>query len=188
MFVLLFKSIKKQVTKFFVTCFIFLGLIAPAISHTYFFGVSDLSVNNSNQHIEVIHQFTAHDIENTIAQLKQIHFSPEHKNYDLYIQEYFEQGFKLLRNNNEIKLSWIGFEIKSGKIIAYQESMPTAKEKSFLADLVVKNTILVDTYPRQVNTVNFQGKTFQGQNLYGSLTFDHRIKVAQIPADNKIAR
>jgi len=78
-----------------------------------------------------------------------------------------------------LKLIWLGFEVKSGKIIAYQEHAPKSKQESFLAELVVKNTILVDTYPRQVNTVNFQGKDKQGKALYGCLTFDKGLKLSK---------
>lgn len=44
---------------------------------------------------------------------------------------------------------------------------------------MVKNTILVDTYAKQVNTVNYQdlGST---EKIQGSLTFDHSLKVGQI--------
>ena len=183
--VFLIKNMHKQVTRFLVTCLALVGLVAPATSHTYFFGVSDLTLNTKTQQFEIIHQFTAHDIENAIAEVKQIHFSPEHEKYDIYVQEYIEQSFELKYDNTRVKLLWLGFEVKLGKIIAYQEAIQKSDQKSFLDGLVVKNTILVDTYPRQVNTVNFQGKDKQGSHLYGSLTFDHKIKVVKITADSK---
>lgn len=52
---------------------------------------------------------------------------------------------------------------------------------------MVKNTILVDTYPRQVNTVNFLGKDQQGKSIYLSLNFGHKIKVVKITADSQKA-
>jgi len=155
---------------------LWLGLVATATSHTYFFGVSDLIVNSKTQRFEIVHQFTSHDIENAIAEIKQIHFSAEHKNYDLFVQQYFEQQFSLEQNNIKVPLNWLGFEVTSGKIIAYQESL----QKTFLSLLVVKNAILTDTYPKQVNTVNFQGKDLQGEALFGSLMFDYRTKKAAI--------
>lgn len=162
------------------------GLAAPAAGHSYFFGVSELNLNETSKHIEIIHQFTAHDIENTIAELKQIHFSPEHPKYDQYIQAYFEKHFTLERNNNDVKLNWIGFEIKRGQIFAYQES----HGKNFLDNLMVKNTILVDTYAKQINTVNYQDLAFAPEfKLQGSLTFSSnqrvgKIKVLKNPINN----
>lgn len=38
-------------------------------------------------------------------------------------------------------MNWLGLEIKRGQLFAYQKS----SAKNYLANLVVKNTILVDT-------------------------------------------
>jgi len=52
---------------------------------------------------------------------------------------------------------------------------------------VVKNTILVDTYAKQVNTVNYQDlsstEKSSTKKVQGSLTFDHSLKVATITAN-----
>jgi hypothetical protein len=155
------------------------GLAASAAAHTYFFGVSELNLNNTNKHIEIIHQFTAHDIENTIAENKQTHFSPEHPKYDLYIQEYFEKHFTLKHTNNKVKLHWLGFEIKRGQIFAYQESLSA----NTLDNLVVKNTILIDTYAKQINTLNYQDLTLlPKRKLQGSLTFNSHQQLGKIKA------
>lgn len=169
----------KVFSKYFIAIIFYMGLVASAASHTYFFGVSDISANPKTKHIEIVHQFTTHDIENAIAENKQIHFSAEYENYDLYIQQYFEQKFSLEKNKVKVPLTWLGFEVTSGKIIAYQEST----QQIFLPLLLVKNTILTDTYLKQVNTVNFQGIDLQGKPLFGSLTFDYRTKEAIIASN-----
>mgnify|MGYP006087025915 CR=1 FL=1 len=61
-------------------------------------------LHEQSKHIEVIHQFTAHDIENTIAEIKQINFSPEHPKYDEFVQSHIEKNFILQRNNKTIKM------------------------------------------------------------------------------------
>ncbi|AAZ24098.1 DUF6702 family protein [Colwellia psychrerythraea] len=169
----------KVFSKYLIAIGFYIGLVASATSHTYFFGVSDVSINPKTKHLEIIHQFTTHDIENAIAEKKQVHFSAEHKNYDVYIQQFFEQQFSLEKNQMKIPLIWLGFEVTSGKIIAYQES----SQRNLLPQTVVKNAILIDTYPKQVNTVNFQGVNVKGEALFGSLTFDYRIKEAIITSD-----
>jgi len=154
----------------FITLF-FIGAVTSVTAHTYFFGVSDLSINAKSQHIEIIHQFTAHDIENAIAQIQNTHFSPEHPQYDTYIKNYFDQNFQLQKDQKTIKLTWIGFEVKLGKLIAYQESV----QKITLKNLVVINTLLVDIYNKQLNTVNFQ---YQG--IQKSLTFTQSQRMHKI--------
>lgn len=157
------------------------GVAAHAAAHTYFFGLTEINLNSQNKHIEIIHQFTAHDIENTIAEIKQEHFSPEHPKYDHYIQAYFEKHFTMQRNNKAVQLNWLGFEVKRGKLFVYQEST----HKNYLANLVVKNTILVDTYPKQVNTVNYQDLTSPNK-LQGSLTYDQSLDVAVISTSDNL--
>lgn len=173
------RSIINSIISKILAAILLVGLAAPAAAHTYFFGVSELNFNSKSKHIEIIHQFTAHDIENTIAEIKQIHFSAEHPMYDKYIQAYFEKHFSLVQKNIAIKLNWIGFEVRRGQIFAYQES----NGENFLANLVVKNTILVDTYAKQINTVNYQGVSFAPQvKLQGSLTFNNNQRIAVIKA------
>ena len=151
------------------------GVAASTAAHTYFFGVTELNINSTSNHIEVIHQLTAHDIENAIAEAQQVHFSPEHPQYDKFIQSYIEEHFILERNNKVIQMKWIGFEVKRGRLFAYQESV----YKNFLTNLVVKNAILVDTYAKQVNTVNYQSLS-PTDTVQGSLTFDQSLRVAII--------
>jgi BioD-like phosphotransacetylase family protein len=66
------------------------GLAINAVAHRYFFSMTDLTLNERTQSIEVIHQITAHDIDNAIAESKQIHFSVAHPNYENIIRQYVE--------------------------------------------------------------------------------------------------
>ncbi len=167
-----FRKIAKK--KILLSILLF-GVAASSAAHTYYFGVTELNFNDKSKHIEVIHQFTAHDIENAIAEIQQVHFSPEHPQYNKFIQDYIEEHFVLEQNDTVIKMNWIGFEVKRGKFFAYQESV----SKNHLTNLVVKNSILVDTYTEQVNTVNYQRLNSAGI-VQGSLTFDQSLKIAMI--------
>ena len=61
--------------------------------------------------------------------------------------------------------------MKRGKLLIYQE----ATFKNYFTELLVKNDILINTYPRQINTLNFQDA-----HNKGSLTFTRSQKVASI--------
>ncbi|GHE93969.1 DUF6702 family protein [Thalassotalea profundi] len=163
--------------KFFFKLFLFIamGWSIQCFAHKYFFGLTELSVNPRTHTLEVIHQFTAHDIENSIAELTQERFSPEHEKYEEYIQQYFNKRFTISKLGDEIKLNWIGLEIVNGNMYIYQE----APFKNFLSGIVVKNELLVDTYTKQVNTVNYQDNKVQG-----SLTFTNSQKIANIDNTN----
>ena len=169
--------IRSLISKAFIAILL-VGAVASASAHTYCFGVSDLNINNDNHRIEVIHQFTAHDIENAIAEIKQVSFSPEHPQYDQLIQWYIEQHFILAQSNQVIELDWIGFEVKRGQLFAYQES----RSQHALHNLRIKNTVLTQTYVEQVNTVNYQDLNPLNK-IQGSLTFDISSSVAIIKAN-----
>jgi len=160
----------KRLLKLVVVIFV-VGAPAIAGAHTYFVGLTSLVNNHEKQQIEVIHQFTAHDVENAIAEITQESFSPEHRAYEEYIQLYFERHFSLSDSNQDIKLTWVGIEVKRGKLFVYQE----AKFKKYLTGILVKNDILVDTYSKQVNTLNFKDT-----QIKGSLTFTDNQKIASI--------
>ena len=165
---------KISLFKSFVLCLL-CGVALSSAAHRYFFGLTDLSVNPRTNNIEVIHQLTAHDLDNAIAEQRQIHFSPEHPEYEQLIQTYVEAHFKIVDvqsgKHQEIKLNWIGLEIAKGHVYIYQE----ANFENFLTGLVVKNDLLVDTYPKQVNTVNYKDNL-----ISGSLTFSTSVKTAKI--------
>lgn len=159
-------------------CFIllaYLGAAASAAAHTFFFGITDININENNQHIEIIHQFTAHDIENAIAETQQIHFSVEDVNFEKRIKQLFNKHFSIENNQELIPLNWIGVELVRGKIFVYQEG----PAKNFLSGLVVKNSLLVDTYPEQINTVNYQDN-----DIKGSLTFTQSQQIVTIEHNN----
>ncbi|XQW84683.1 DUF6702 family protein [Thalassotalea piscium] len=148
-----------------------LGWSAHSSAHKYFFGLTELTVNPKTQSLEVIHQFTAHDIENAIAIATNENFSPEHAQYEQYIQSYFQAHFSISKLDKSIPLKWVGLEIVNGNMYVYQE----APFKNFLPGLVVKNELLIDTYSNQVNTVNYQDNKVQG-----SLTFTSSQLIAKI--------
>lgn len=151
---------------------ILLCVLAPlASAHTYFFGITDLSLNSSSKKIEIIHQLTVHDLENAIAETRQISFSPEHEQYEAFIRSYVEENFLLKHSDKSLMLNWLGFEIKQGQIFIYQE----VPFKNYLAGLLVKNELLVNTYAKQVNILNFQDSKTKG-----SLTFNTTQKIVTI--------
>ncbi len=168
------KSFGRQIV-LWLTATLMMGVAASAAAHKYFFAITDINHNRSANSFEIIHQLTAHDIENTIAEQRNIHFSPELADYEAFIQEYVENHFHLLMNDAQIKTNWVGLEIVRDKIVIYQE----ASANKFFAPLVVKNQLLVDTYPKQINTVNF----ISGKAKF-SLTFNNSQRIATINNNN----
>lgn len=151
------------------------GLATNALAHRYFFSITDLALNDKSQSIEVIHQITAHDIDNAIAEIKQEHFSVAHPSYESYIRQYIEQHFQLHYQHQVITLNWVGIELNKGNIFIYQE----AKFNHALEGVQITNKILTEQYIKQINTVNFHDKTIKG-----SLTFNRSVIINTIENNN----
>jgi len=151
------------------------GLAANALAHRYFFSITDLTLNENSHVIEVIHQITAHDIDNAIAQAKQIHFSTAHPDYDKLIRQYVEAHFQLHYQQQQVPLTWVGLEINKGNIYIYQE----AKFANSLLGLEISNSLLISSYPKQINTVNYRDKSIKG-----SLTFKRSVTINKIANNN----
>ena len=164
----------KPISKFLLLlCLV--NLSAPIQAHSYFFGLTEFSINNKTKKLEIIHQFNDHHLENAIAEQRQVNFSPEHPHYENFIRHYFEENFSLLYNGLRVKTNWVGIEISHGNIIVYQE---IASEK-FLPGLVVKNSLLIDTYVKQINTLNYQYADHKK-----SLTFSSAKQILEIESSN----
>lgn len=147
------------------------GFALNAAAHRYFFSMTDLTVNNNNKSIEIIHQLSAHDIDNVIAQEQQIHFSIAHPNYENIIRKYIEEHFQLSYNKQLLLINWIGLEINKGYVVIYQE----VEDYESLIDLTITNTLLIEHYAKQVNTVNFRDR-----KIKGSLTFTKSDTINEI--------
>ncbi|MBA6295326.1 DUF6702 family protein [Colwellia sp. MB02u-9] len=149
------------------------GLAVNAVAHRYFFSMTDLTLNERTQSIEVIHQITAHDIDNAIAESKQIHFSIAHPDYENIIRQYIEENFQLYYQGQAIPLNWIGFEVNKGKIFLYQEA---AFDHSLIG-LKIINSLLTKRYPQQVNTVNYYSTRIKGSLTFNKSVTMHHIKI-----------
>ena len=151
------------------------GLATNTLAHRYFFSITELALNDRTQSIEVIHQVTAHDIDNAIAQTKQIHFSVAHPDYEKYIRQYVEAHFQLQYQDRVIPLNWVGLEVSKGNIFIYQE----AQFEYPLLGLQITNSLLIAHYEKQVNTVNFNDNSIKG-----SLTFKRSVTINDIVINN----
>jgi len=151
------------------------GLAANALAHRYFFSITELALNENTQSLEVIHQITAHDIDNLIAEDKQIHFSVAHPEYEHYVRQYVEAHFQLHYHGQEVPLQWVGLEINKGNIFLYQE----AQFQQPLIGLTITNSLLSHSYHKQVNTVNYRDKVIKG-----SLTFNRSVTINSIAINN----
>lgn len=134
-----------------------IALLPKAAAHKYFFGLTEVSYNQRTQHVEVIHQFTLHDVQRALKKRFGDDFRIDSAAADEKIQAWLENQFTLFDSNNEVaNLEWVGFEADFQNIWLYQE-LP-AKATNFCG-WRVSNSLLMSEFAPQVNTVNFVTET-----------------------------
>lgn len=156
-----------------------LGFAAAALTshaaagHTFFEGMVSMDVNPRNQHVEIVHSYTAHDLTALLMEQTQLAINLEHPEHEALLRQYVEQHFVLRSQGKRLAPEWIGIRITPQMIEIYQElSTPTT-----LSSLEVQNDVLRSALANQVNRVNFS----QGA-CHGTLVFndgsDNRQRIA----------
>ncbi|WP_445364137.1 DUF6702 family protein [Microbulbifer sp. ANSA003] len=131
-----------------------------ANAHRYHFGLTDLSVNERTQTLEVSHRFFVADIEKALS----ISASKELNEAQKQMESYVNSRFQISQENGELlKLNWVGVESDVHDIWIYQE-IPLVDISS--KKLSVKQSMLMEIEQDQVNTINVnRGKKTQSYTL-----------------------
>ncbi len=108
----------------------------------------------------------SHDIDAMLAALHKRQVDLAQPADEALLREYIQARFQLLgADRQRLPLKWVGVSLSTESVVIYQEL-----ESSTLADLAqVRNQVLVEFLPRQVNTVNIRQ---DGQ--IRTLTFDRK--------------
>ena len=138
---------------------------AAAYAHRFHAGIADISFNARTGSTEIVHTYMAHDIEALLANLYGRQFDLTDPEDQEALRKYVEPRFWLEgQDKSKLKLRWVGMTIDPTNVTIYQEIEQTPLWKA----TAVRNAILVDFLPDQVNTVNLN----EG-NAVRTLTFDH---------------
>ena len=130
-----------------------IALLPPVAAHKYFFGLTEVSYNSRTEHVEVVHQYTLHDVQRALKQRYGDDFLIDSPGADTKIKTWLENHFQLFDSNaNSVELTWVGFEADFQNIWLYQESAVSATN---FCGWRVSNDILMKAFAPQVNTVNF---------------------------------
>jgi len=156
-----------------IFCRLFLLVSLPVIvnAHTYYQGITDISINKSEQRIEIVHRFTTHDLEILLSEKYNKKITADLADYSKYLKKYIQNSFELKKRRSLLKLEWIGIENGINETIIYQ----TVLGLNDLSKIIVNNYILTDFYPEQVNRVNYSD-----DRLSGTLIFDAKDQTQQI--------
>jgi len=126
---------------------------AAVQAHNFHVGLTEISFNPRTGSTEVVHTYTAHDVEALLMNLYQ-------RNFDLGLEEdqavfrrYLEKQFRITANGKPLPLHWVGMQANVDSINVYQEIEKTELPPG----AVLLDGVLTDFLPQQVNNVNVSG-------------------------------
>jgi hypothetical protein len=122
----------------------------PAFAHNYHMGITDISYNANTGSTEIVHTYTAHDVEALLANLYQRQFDLGQPEDQAVLRRYIEQQFTISAGGKRLPLQWVGVQADAANITIYQELPQTALPPG----AVLRHVVLSDFIPGQLNTVN----------------------------------
>jgi hypothetical protein len=158
-----------------INAFLSLFIIINSFTHEHYTSISTINFN-SKKNIELVIEFTAHDLE--------YHFEKEHnvllklgspnefKASDSLITNYISNHFNIILNSSPVKLDFIGKEINNDEsMLLYFEKKNFKKIKS----LEIFNDLLCKYYPTQQNIVHLDG-VLKNSFIFSSKQTNYKFK------------
>jgi len=133
-------------------CLALLLCVSTAASaHRFHFGMTDISYNERTKSTEIVHTYTAHDIEALLLNLYQRQFDLSDPEDQDVLRKYVERQFWLAAQDaTRLPARWIGMTVDANSVVIYQEIENTPLSR--LA--TIRQGVLIDFLPEQINTVN----------------------------------
>lgn len=127
-----------------------LSCAGAAHAHNYHMGMADIGYNAATGHTEVIHTYTAHDVEALLANLYGRNFDLGLEEDQQVLRQYVEGRFTISAAGKRLPLQWVGIKADADTITIFQQMENTALP----AGAVITDGVLTDFIPTQINTVN----------------------------------
>ena len=128
-----------------------LCLSTAAGAHRFHFGMTDISYNERSGSTEIVHTYTAHDIEALLLNLYGRQFDLSEPEDQAVLRQYIERQFWLgARDATRLPAKWIGMTVDANSVVIFQEIGNTPLTRA----ATIRQGVLIDFLPEQVNTVN----------------------------------
>ena len=127
-----------------------------AQAHQIKAAITTVLFNPRTENIEVMHRFNLHDAEHAVKALfdKHADIMDDVKTQQQFA-DYVANHFAILNAAGEsLKLADVGFEVEGKHFWVYQETA----EPPVLEGIKIRHDALRDLWPKQVNTLNVEGK------------------------------
>jgi len=172
---LTFKQGKSALLASLVTFSLMCAIVfsAQVKAHQIKAAITTVLFNQRTENIEVMHRFNLHDAEHAVKALFDKHADiMDDVATQQAFADYVAKHFAILNSEGEsLPLSEVGFEVEGKHFWVYQETA----EPPALEGLQIRHDALRDLWPKQVNTLNVEGK-----GDIKTLTFADTVNVLEV--------
>ena len=139
--------------------------------------ISTVLFNPRTENIEIMHRFRVHDAEHAVKEI----FGKDadiigSKETQQQFGDYVNQRFSLFDNEQQsLPLKMVGVELEGQFFWVYQETTQPTK----LNNMTVRHNALRDLWPKQINTINVEGK-----GKLQTLTFSDSVGLLKVSFDH----
>jgi hypothetical protein len=128
-----------------------IAMSAAAHAHRFHTSITDISYNARTRSTEIVHTYMAHDIEALLTNLYQRQFDLSDPEDQEVLRKYIKQHFAIKGADKQpLNLRWVGMTIDAQSVVVFQEAEQTQLSQA----AVIRQGVLIDFLPDQVNTVN----------------------------------
>ncbi len=122
--------------------------------HKYYVSITEAEYNARSKTFEMSIKFIGHDLEEALetagAPNLYLGTEKEHEKADYYLNQYINQRFHMVADENSLNFKFIGKEINNDDFIyCFLESNQIESPKK----VTIKNTLLTEIFNGQANTV-----------------------------------
>jgi len=127
-----------------------LALPTNTAAHRYHTSVTRLEYNAEDHMVEITVQTFADDIEAALKRSGASNVSLDSRKSNELVLEYLRKVFEIRTGEARLELEWIGMELKGHSVWIYLQ----AKASNGLSNASLRNNLLFEVFPDQVNIVN----------------------------------
>lgn len=168
----------KAVTTFITLAAVAILATASALAHQQKTAITTVLFNPRTDNIEIMHRFNMHDAEHAVKEIfnKEADILSSVETQQRFA-DYVSQRFAVAKEDGEVlPLSQVGFEVEGKFFWVYQETKQLENHHT----LIVQHNALRDLWPKQTNTVNFEGL-----GKVKTLTFTDNVELLQVEFKTK---
>ncbi|MEQ9376254.1 MAG: hypothetical protein RIG68_13795 [Imperialibacter sp.] len=148
------------------------------LAHPFHVSVCDVEFNDKTKSLEISQRIFLDDLEEALRKKSgwttlDVVNPSDKKRFDALMKEFVIENLSIEINNKPVKLSYLGHELESDAIWCYLEVTGVNN----LTTIGVENSVLIDTFPDQVNLVHVKKESkirslkLYRDNIKGSIDY-----------------